>query len=189
MRPVVVAVVESHDAAVTVTTANTCDERTRVEAPIESAESVGELAKASVRKGYPKQGSLAGSRRDLSDSCARRVVSYIESNFATRIRVCDLARVACLGDSRFSHWFRETFGLCPVVYLARFRMHRAKQLMLDDGARPLSQIARECGMCDQAHFSHVFRRVFGMPPTQWRRAQTIRSGSHSGALPKPSRTE
>ena len=169
MSPVIMAVVESHNAAVTESTANTCDDRIRVEALIESVE---KPAKARVRKGSPKQRSLAGSRRDLSGSCARRVVSYIESNFATRIRVCDLARVACLSNSCFSQWFHKIFGLPPAAYVARFRMLRAKQLMLDDDERPLSQIALECGLCDQAHFSRMFRRVFGVSPMRWRRAHT-----------------
>ena len=189
MGPVVVASVESHDAAVTVSTANTCDDRIRLEARIESVENVEELAKAEIRKGYPKKGSLSRSRRDVSGWCARRVVSYIESNFATRIRVRDLARVACLSNSRFSHWFHEAFGLPPIVYLARFRMLRAKQLMLADGARPLSQIALECGMCDHPHFSRMFRRVFGMTPTHWRRTHTSHFRSHSDVPPKALRTE
>lgn len=160
-----------------------------VVAVVESIDGVPEHAQAGLREGHPEQESVTDSRRDLSDSSARRVVSYIEANFSTRIRVCDLASVARLSNRRFSPWFHKTFGLSPVDYLARFRMLRAKQLMLKDGARLLYQIARECGMCDQAQFSRVFRRVFGMPPKHWRQEYTSRSKSHSGVLPKPSSTE
>jgi AraC-like DNA-binding protein len=34
---------------------------------------------------------------------------------------------------------------------------------------PLSQIASECGMCDQAHMCKSFRRLAGMTPQEWRR--------------------
>ena len=156
-----------------------------VGAVVESVDGAPEHAQAGLREGHPEQESLADSRRDLSDSRARRVVSYIEANFATRIRVRDLAGVARLSNRRFPLWFHKTFGLSPVAYLARFRMLRAKQLMLKDSARLLYQIAHECGMCDQAQFSRVFRRVFGMPPKHWRQEYTARSKSHSGALPKP----
>jgi AraC-like DNA-binding protein len=40
--------------------------------------------------------------------------------------------------------------------------------MLSSGA-PLSQIALDCGLCDQAHFTRVFRRIVGMNPSIWRR--------------------
>ena len=34
---------------------------------------------------------------------------------------------------------------------------------------PLSQVALECGMCDQPHFCRVFRRIVGVNPGAWRR--------------------
>ena len=34
---------------------------------------------------------------------------------------------------------------------------------------PLSQVALECGMCDQPHFCRVFRRIIGINPKAWRR--------------------
>ena len=33
----------------------------------------------------------------------------------------------------------------------------------------LSQVALECGMCDQAHLSRAFRRIVGINPNAWRR--------------------
>jgi AraC-like DNA-binding protein len=33
----------------------------------------------------------------------------------------------------------------------------------------LLRIALECGMCDQAHFTRVFRRIVGINPNAWRR--------------------
>jgi len=32
----------------------------------------------------------------------------------------------------------------------------------------LSQIALECGMCDQAHFTRVLRKIAGVNPAAWR---------------------
>ena len=34
---------------------------------------------------------------------------------------------------------------------------------------PLSQIALACGLCDQSHFTRVFRRIVGESPNAWRR--------------------
>jgi AraC-like DNA-binding protein len=36
---------------------------------------------------------------------------------------------------------------------------------------PLGQIAADCGLADQAHFSKLFRRFVGESPGVWRRAR------------------
>jgi AraC-like DNA-binding protein len=68
----------------------------------------------------------------------------------------------------FFRAFRESFGEPPFAHIARQRIQRAQSLMLSSRAS-LSQIAFDCGMCDQAHFTRVFRRVVGINPGVWRR--------------------
>jgi AraC-like DNA-binding protein len=52
--------------------------------------------------------------------------------------------------------------------LMRKRILRAKLLMLASGDS-LASIALCCGLSDQSHFSHVFRRYVGASPNAWRR--------------------
>jgi AraC-like DNA-binding protein len=35
---------------------------------------------------------------------------------------------------------------------------------------PLAQVAVACGLFDHAHFCRLFRRVVGVTPSAWRRA-------------------
>jgi AraC-like DNA-binding protein len=49
-------------------------------------------------------------------------------------------------------------------------MERAQGLMLSTD-KPLSEIAAECGLADQPHFTRLFRRVVGESPAAWRRAR------------------
>lgn len=84
------------------------------------------------------------------------------------IRAGDLAGVVRLSTSHFFRAFRETFGESPLAYVMKRRMLRAQELMLTSQAT-LSQVALECGMCDQAHFSRTFRRIVGTNPMAWRR--------------------
>jgi AraC-like DNA-binding protein len=72
----------------------------------------------------------------------------------------------------FSRAFRQTFGESPFAYIMRRRVRRAQQLMLTS-RRPLSQVALECGMCDQSHLCRVFRRVVGINPNAWRRRFSV----------------
>ena len=99
---------------------------------------------------------------------ARRLRIYIEERLDSTIRAADLAGLVRLSTSYFFRAFRNTFGETPLTYIIKRRMLRAQELMLKSRVS-LSQVALECGMCDQAHFSRTFRRIVGTNPTVWRR--------------------
>ena len=99
---------------------------------------------------------------------ALRITSYIEDKLDSSIRATDLAGVVQLSASHFFRAFRKTFGETPVAYVRKRRIRRAQELMLTSGL-PLSQVAVECGMCDQPHLCRVFRRIVGVNPNAWRR--------------------
>lgn len=98
----------------------------------------------------------------------RRLEEYIEANIAAHIRADDLAQIVHLSVGHFYRAFRQSFAESPLVYVARRRIRHSQTLILASAA-PLSQIALECGMSDQAHFTRVFRRFVGFNPGAWRR--------------------
>jgi AraC family transcriptional regulator len=102
----------------------------------------------------------------------KRVVAYVHANVGSDIRVPDLANVVGLSTGHFFRAFRESFGESPLAYVTRERIRYSQQLMLRSCA-PLSQIALDCGMCDQPHFTRVFRRIVGISPGLWRRQADI----------------
>jgi AraC-like DNA-binding protein len=99
---------------------------------------------------------------------AKHIRSFIEDKLDSSIRAADLAGVVRLSTSYFFRAFRRTFGESPIAYIMRRRIRRAQELMLTSRL-PLSQVALECGMYDQAHFSRTFRRIVGINPMVWRR--------------------
>ena len=116
----------------------------------------------------------------------RRLTAYIDANLAEPIRVSDLAALLDLSESHFSRAFRCTFGTSAHEYVTRRRIEVAQSLMLKS-RESLCAIALRCGLCDQSHFSRVFRRVVGETPYAWRRTrlgeiedwQVSRSPTHS----------
>jgi AraC family transcriptional regulator len=108
------------------------------------------------------------ARGGLAPWQMKRVIDYIEANLGSNIRAEDLAGIARLSVSHFSRTFRRSFGETPHSYVMRQRMRRAQDIMLRS-EHPLSRIALDCGMCDQAHFSRVFRKLVGTNPWAWRR--------------------
>jgi len=82
--------------------------------------------------------------------------------------VGELAALVRLSLSHFHRRFKVSFGEPPALYIMRQRMSRAQDLLVTS-AVPLSHVALECGLYDQAHFSRAFRRNVGISPRVFRR--------------------
>lgn len=93
--------------------------------------------------------------------------TYIPQHINDDVSLPTLAKLAHLSTSRFSHRFREVFGLPPHAYVESCRLEAAKRLLL---ATPLSvkEVALSCGFADPLYFSRRFTKAFGRPPSQWR---------------------
>ncbi len=160
----VTSVAMNHLAAATATFES---DRDQAQACVQRAR---QLLRVSLeREGQPRNES--SSRGGLAPWQARRVVAYIESNISLSFCVADLAGIVKLSISHFFRAFKETFGQPPLVYVKARRMRHARVIMLST-REPLAQIALDCGMSDQAHFSRVFRKVVGISPSLWRRVQS-----------------
>ena len=125
------------------------------------------LRAGSAREEYLGKSSSRG-RGGLALWQAKRVVAYVESNISRGLRVADLASLVQLSNSHFSRAFKESFGQSPLAYVRLRRMRRVQVTLLNTG-EPLSRVALDCGMCDQAHLTRVFRKVVGISPSVWRR--------------------
>jgi AraC-like DNA-binding protein len=116
----------------------------------------------------PQARSPAGQ---LATWQVNRVVAYIEANLATGMQAKDLAAVVNLSTSHFFRGFKVSTGMTPFEYVAHRRVELALKLMRTT-RDPLSQIAFQCGLCDQSHLCRLFRRLVGQTPDAWRRANT-----------------
>ncbi len=141
------------------------DERSRAETYLQRAKAILQsVDRASLRA------PDSGTGRGLAPWQVRRVMTHIEMNLDTSIRNKDLATLVRLSEYHFNVAFRNTVGEPPHGYIIRRRVERAQGLMLST-ERPLSAIAAECGMADQAHLTRVFRSIVGESPAAWRRAR------------------
>jgi AraC family transcriptional regulator len=112
--------------------------------------------------------SARAPRGGLAPWQARRVAAYVHLHIGTSLRASELAKLVRLSYSHFNRAFKVSFNETPTAYIMRQRMRLAQDKMLTTG-HPLSQVALECGLCDQAHFSRMFRRIVGESPRLWRR--------------------
>ncbi|MNT12383.1 HTH-type transcriptional activator Btr [compost metagenome] len=109
-------------------------------------------------------------RSQLASWQLRRTVEYIEENSVRNIRLEELASLAGLSQSHFSHAFKASTGVAPHQWQTNARIERAKHLLLRNEAS-LTEIAAEIGFSDQAHFTRVFRKAVGTTPALWKRSR------------------
>ena len=67
----------------------------------------------------------------------------------------------------FCKMFKQATGLTFTDYLARMRIEKVKNLLLNPHKR-ISEVAYETGFQSLSQFNRVFRRVTGESPTVWR---------------------
>jgi AraC family transcriptional regulator len=158
-------------------TATFDSDRDRAKACVQQA---AKLLRISLeREGHLR--SESSSRGGLAPWQAKRVVAYSESNINLSFRVADLASIVQLSVSHFSRAFRESFGQPPLAYV-KVRRVRHAQVIMQNTREPLAQVALDCGMCDQGHFTRVFRKIVGISPNLWRRQFQFESISADDVL-------
>ena len=141
-----------------------------IDADRERVRSTLENALALLREGHGPGGALRGSppRGGLAPWQARRVTAYIRDNIGTCLRASELSKLVRLSYSHFNRAFKVSFQETPTSYIMRQRISLAQDKMLTTD-HTLCRVALECGLCDEAHFSRMFRRFVGLSPRLWRR--------------------
>ena len=99
----------------------------------------------------------------LSAAAKRRALEMIDGLLDAHLTVAMLAREVGLSPAHFARAFKQTMGRAPHQYLLALRLERARRLLETSGAT-LSDIAQRAGFADQAHFTRLFKRAFGITP-------------------------
>ena len=127
------------------------------------------------------------TRSGLAPWQIRRVQACIATYSGEPIKVADLAGMCRLSISYFSAAFRRSFGYPPGQMLTRARIRHGQALMCTT-ALPLSQIALDCGFCDQSHFSRQFLRATSITPQRWRRQHADLPVQKGPEFPAPTKS-
>ncbi len=96
------------------------------------------------------------------------VKRYIESHFNERIRLRDLAEIACMSIPYFCDGFKKYFGFSAIEYLVLLRMQHASFLLRDVNMN-VTEVAEAVGYDDIFYFSRLFKKHHGVSPRHYRR--------------------
>ncbi|MBQ4075437.1 MAG: response regulator [Clostridia bacterium] len=118
------------------------------------------------------QRSVGLRKENLSIMKYSHVISkaekYVAENFCNpNISLLSVSKYVGMSAAHFSTVFSQTVGRSFINYLTGMRIERAKELLTKTNMK-LSTIAMEIGYNEPNYFSHVFRKLEGTTPKEYR---------------------
>ena len=107
--------------------------------------------------------SKGGSGKGVAD----RAREYVMQHVMEKITLGDVADHACVSLSYMSKSFKRIMGISLVDYINSTKVEKAKEMMQEGKGDRIADIALSLGFTNIYYFSKVFRKVEGIPPTEY----------------------
>ena len=104
---------------------------------------------------------------------------FVQNNFRRMIRIAEVAELCDMSSFHFSHEFTEAFSLTFQEFLLRYRILEACRELRHPNIS-VANVAYSVGFNDPSYFARVFRRYFGLSPSEY--CEQIRQGDHEIGL-------
>lgn len=115
-------------------------------------------------------------KQDSQDALVKAAKDYIEGHSAEKFSLKALSEALFINGSYLLRLFRSRTGQTLLGYHNRVRCEKA-QALLRDMNMSISEVGGAVGFVSSAHFSHVFKKITGVTPTEYRAdAQTDQTG-------------
>lgn len=116
-----------------------------------------------------KPAEAPATQSDDQSVFLQRVVEAVEQGLANgQADVAHIAAALHLTEQTFRRRLRDATGQQPKMFISAIQMERAADTLMLDTNRPISEVATLCGFDDASAFSHAFKRVYGVSPSQYR---------------------
>lgn len=104
---------------------------------------------------------------DIQSTIVREIIHYLKDNYHQPIQIRDIAAQVHMSERHISRLFLQATGKTIKTYLRDLRLDIACNLLLNDNAS-ITKVAQEAGYPDMRYFSTLFRKQFGITPTDFR---------------------
>ena len=102
----------------------------------------------------------------------KQITSYISVNLADNITLESAAKLVYMNPYYFSSYFKKHTGTNFKDYLTKIRMERAVEILRTENVRTY-QLAEKVGFRDPKHFSEIFKKTYGLSPTEFRQQKML----------------
>ena len=97
-----------------------------------------------------------------------KAIRYIDRNYQKELRLSDVAKTLSFSVPYTSKLFRKYTGVPFVKYLAGVRVRASLELLLE-GKDSIETIAEKCGMPSAKAYTTVFKEMYGVVPSVYRK--------------------
>ena len=112
---------------------------------------------------------LKPSGEENSSALLSDAVEYIRAHFSENYTVDDLAAACHVSESHLHHIFRREWNISPMDYRNEIRLNLAANMMRR-GDVSTEELLAATGYSSAIYFRELFKRYYGMTPTQYCRA-------------------
>lgn len=92
-------------------------------------------------------------------------IYYLENHHTQEITLEQLADTLYVSSTYLSKVFKESTGMSPINYLIQVRLKHAKELLANEQLT-IREISQAVGYQDAYHFSKLFKKYYGLSPSQ-----------------------
>lgn len=132
------------------------------------AESLANVLAVHLLRHYTSAGGDARRfKGGLSGQRLKRVLAFVADGYERDLSLDDLAGEAGMSTFHFAREFKRATGTTPHQHLIKFRVERAKSLLVESEL-PLAEVGLRAGFGHQSHFTRLFRRLTGTTPQSYR---------------------
>jgi AraC-like DNA-binding protein len=100
----------------------------------------------------------------IADTRINLALEYIHRHYDQEITLEILTEITNLEKNYFIRLFKQYMNLTPYQYIKKYRFNAA--LSLIKRKFPLSEVALKIGYSDISAFSHAFKRIYGIYPSE-----------------------
>ena len=129
------------------------------------------LITAAVAEHDDRAGSLSAESRE--QTLLMRIHAFIEQHLGDSDLAPGPVAAAHYISVRFLYRLFESQGTTVAAWIRHRRLERCRADLADPahGGAPVGAVAARWGLPDSAHFNRSFKRTYGLPPAEYRRAR------------------
>ena len=124
----------------------------------------------------PENGELKSYIVQLVSPQRESFQQVMETNCLFNLSLPDYAKLLNLSLSSFKRHFISVYKITPGHWLQEQKLNHAYHLLVSTG-KPINDISFESGFENSTHFSHLFKKRYGISPLKYRKENTF-SGLH-----------
>lgn len=109
------------------------------------------------------------SKQPAWEKYIRPVLASIHTRYMEDLTADALSREVFVTPQYLSRLFSRYLGCSVYKYLTKFRLSKAKELLVSHRGRKIQDIAQDVGYTDASHFVLMFRKMTGMTPSEFRK--------------------